>query len=289
MRMRTICRIALCLLAIVMACQAPAKSRVEKCSMTSRILGVDKNYVVYLPDGYDEGDNYPVLYLMHGSGGDCETWTKSHDARTIADWRISSGFASPMVIVMPDASGEGPGNRGKHLGYFNYDDWRYEDFFFQEFIPFIESAYKVRHDRGGRAISGMSMGGGATVIYAMHHPEVFGSAYAMAARVEGTPTPKKNLTQEYLDKIVEHNMVEYLRNASADVQKAIGDVRWLIDCGDSDYMFEGDAHLYLLMRELGFRKAQFRVSEGAHKSIYWRMALPEALTYVSIGFAEPVK
>lgn len=262
-----------------------AKSRVEKCTMQSKILGTEKVYRVYLPDGYEKGDNYPVLYLLHGSGGTCDTWIK-YNTPLHADWRINSGMALPMVIVMPDARGEGPSNRGKHLGYFNYDDWKYEDFFFQEFIPHIEKTFKVRTDRKGRAIAGMSMGGGGTVIYAMHHPEMFGSAYPVAARVEGTPKAKKNLVQEYLDKIVEHNMVEYLKNAPENVQKKIAEIRWTIDVGANDYMFLGDTHLYMLMLELKFPMAQLRVREGTHNGEYCHIILPDLLTFVSIGFAQ---
>ena len=277
-------------LALCLGCCAYAQSRLENCTIESRILGVTKDYIVYLPDGYDSSEikEYPVLYLLHGSGGDYTTWTANYGMKQIVDWRISSGFALPMIIVMPDASGDGPGHRGPHQGYFNYPDWKYEDFFISEFIPQVEKRFRICSRRGSRAVAGLSMGGGGTTIFAMHYPELFSSACPMSGRVEGVPKDKFNgdeSMREYLENIKNHDMVAFLRNASKEKQQQIATVRWLIDCGDSDYLFEGSTHLYELMKSLDFPCAQFRVREGTHYKEYWRQSLPECLTFVSIGFA----
>ena len=283
-------RIVFLFVLLSLAClPARAQSRVENGTVESRILGAAKEYRVYLPDGYDTSPDrtYPVLYLLHGAGGSCDTWPDNYNMKTITDWRINSGFCVPMIIVMPDASGMGPNHRGPHMGYFNYDDWRYEDFFFEEFIPTIEKRYRIRSERSSRAIAGLSMGGGGTTIFAMEHPEYFSSACPLSGRIDGEPAYQNEARtpRAYIDQILAHDMVRYLREASPEKQKAIAGVRWYIDVGDDDYLFEGSAHLILLMRELNFPHANFRVREGTHQQEYWRTSLPEVLTFVSIGFA----
>lgn len=263
-------------------------SRVEEVTIKSSILGVEKTYCVYLPSGYDRNPDrhYPILYLLHGASGWYGTWTKSYNMKTITDWRIASGFSVPMIIVMPDAAGTGERNTGPHMGYFNFSDWRYEDFFFQEFIPEVESRYRVIGDRAHRAIAGLSMGGDGTICYAMTHPEMFSSACPLSARAEFLPTGyDRPLYAEYLEVCKKYNWVKILRESSPEDQEKIKKVRWYIDCGDDDYLFEGNAHLYLLMRELRFPCAQYRVREGTHQQEYWRTALPDVLTFVSIGFS----
>lgn len=282
-------RILSVILAVAVVLPLMAQSRIEDGTVKSKILGAEKAYKVYLPDGYDENPNvsYPVLYLLHGAGGTCNTWPKTYNMKMITDWRMNSGFSLPMIIIMPDASGEAENHRGRHMGYFNYDDWRFQDFFFQEFMPTVEKRYRIKADRGHRAIAGLSMGGGGTTIYSMEHPELFSTACPLSGRVEGAPEFRGDDTMRpYLEGIKAHDMVKYLREASPEKQKEIASIRWYIDVGDDDYLFEGSAHLFLLMRELEFPVANFRVREGTHQQEYWRTALPEVLTFVSIGFAQ---
>ncbi|MGD2036122.1 MAG: alpha/beta hydrolase-fold protein, partial [Bacteroidales bacterium] len=103
-------------------------------SMTSKILNSERKYAVYLPPDYETSQrSYPVLYLLHGSGDDQTGWVQFGEVLHIADKAIGEGRATPMVIIMPDA------NTGIK-GYFNdiSNEWRYEDFFFDELIPFVE-------------------------------------------------------------------------------------------------------------------------------------------------------
>ena len=72
---------------------------------------------------------------------------------------------------------------------------------------------------------------------------------------------------------------------SSDILKKYHDEEYCVPNFDDDYLFEGSAHLILLMRELEFPRVNFRVREGTHQQEYWRTALPEVLTFVSIGFA----
>ena len=144
----------------------------ENLTVKSDILKMDRKFAVYLPPGYETSEReYPVLYLLHGAGDDHTGWVQFGEVLHIADKAILEGNATAMIVVMPDA------NTGQR-GYFNSikGDWRYEDFFFQEFMPFVENEYRIRKDKRYRAIAGLSMGGGGTFVYALRHPELFSSA-----------------------------------------------------------------------------------------------------------------
>ena len=108
--------------------------------MTSKILKMDRKYAIYLPPDYESSQrSYPVLYLLHGAGDDQTGWVQFGEILNIADKAINAGIATPMIVVMPDA------NTGKR-GYVNdvKGEWRFEDFFFEEFIPFIEKTYRIK-------------------------------------------------------------------------------------------------------------------------------------------------
>ena len=111
----------------------------DNLKMESKILGQERSYAVYLPSDYDTSNrSYPVLYLLHGLGDDQTGWIKLGDVQRITDESINSGISSPMIIVMPDA-GSGI------VGYINQPnrDWLYEDFFFEELLPHVESKYRI--------------------------------------------------------------------------------------------------------------------------------------------------
>ena len=140
-------RLLVTLLVLTAAATAAAQSRIETFTLHSGILDADKTCTVYLPDGYDRSEeSYPVLYLLHGASGCHTDWTVKGNMRQIADEAIASGAARKMIIVMPDASGEGPNYTGRHMGYFDVPGWEYERFFFEEFLPAVEGRYRIVAD-----------------------------------------------------------------------------------------------------------------------------------------------
>ena len=258
----------------------------DNLSMTSKILKMDRKYAIYLPADYEtSGRSYPVLYLLHGSGDDQSGWVQFGEVKNIADRAIAEGKSTAMIIVMPD------GNTGQR-GYFNSPkgDWDYEDFFFQELMPFIEKTYHTRAEKRYRAISGLSMGGGGTFMYALHHPELFSSACPLSASVgpismEEAATrwdkqypgiSKDDLTNYF----TRHSALELVKNMPEDQKKA---VRWYIDCGDDDFLYEGNGLVHIAMRKKEIPH-EFRIRDGAHSWTYWREALPTVLEFVSQAF-----
>lgn len=258
----------------------------DNLSLPSKILKSERKFAVYLPPDYESsGRSYPVLYLLHGSGDDQTGWVQFGEVLNIADKAIANGTATPMIIVMPDA------NTGRR-GYFNdiKGDWNYEDFFFQELIPYVEKKYRTKTDKRGRAISGLSMGGGGTLMYAMHHPELFSSACPLSASV-GPLTfedAKRSLTkanQSLPDTAIttyfnRHSAITLVNNMPEDQKKA---VRWYIDCGDDDFLYEGNSLLHIAMRKKEVPH-EYRVRDGGHTWTYWRASLPKVLEFVSDAF-----
>jgi len=255
-------------------------------SLPSKILGGNRKYAVYLPPDYESSKrSYPVLYLLHGAGDDQTGWVQFGEVLNITDKAIADGTATPMIIVMPDA-------KTGQMGYFNSikNDWRYEDFFFEEFIPYIEKTYRIKSEKRFRAVAGLSMGGGGSFMYALHHPEMFSSACPLSAYVGPltiddvknfmTRTNQKATDTEIDAYFKKHNAINLVNDIKDDQKKA---VRWYIDCGDDDFLYEGNSLIHIAMKKKEIPH-EFRVREGGHTWTYWRTALPEVLGFVSQAF-----
>lgn len=259
----------------------------DKLTMHSEILKMERNYAVYLPPDYESSErSYPVLYLLHGGGDDQTGWVQFGEVLHIADKAINSGNATPMIIVMPDAM---TGQRG----YFNSPDgdWRYEDFFFDEFIPYVEKTYRIKSEKRYRAVSGLSMGGGGTFMYALHHPELFSSACPLSASCGplSMDDMKSYAERRGMQDIKEAELEAYYKTHSALYlienmpEESIDKVRWYIDCGDDDFLYEGNSLVHIAMRKKEIPH-EFRTRDGGHTWTYWRESLPAVLSFISEAF-----
>jgi enterochelin esterase-like enzyme len=258
----------------------------DNLSMKSKILNMERKYAIYLPPDYETSQrSYPVLYMLHGSGDDQTGWIQFGEVLNITDKAIKEGTATSMIIVMPDAN-------TTQRGYYNdaRGKWRYEDFFFQEFMPFIEKAYRIKGEKRYRAIGGLSMGGEGTFTYALHHPELFVAACPLSAAT-GPLTledAKRRLTRDdpempdsLILKYYSRQSVLELINLMPDDQKKA--VRWYIDCGDDDFLYEGNCLVHIAMRKKEIPH-EFRIRDGVHSWTYWRASLPTVLEFVSMSF-----
>ena len=280
--MRRITTLFALFFASVLAVQA--QSVVKQFTVKSKILGVEKEYSVYLPDGYKKtGEKYPVLYLLHGAWGTHYSWVreKSGNVLAIADATIAKGEAKKMIIVMPDARGEGERNGGKNMGYFNVENWNYMDFFFEEFIPHIDKKFNTIASKEGRAIAGLSMGGGGSFVYAQRHPEMFCAAYSTSGLLDHRYRPTKADSYENIGwywSVAVTSPVEYVRNASAEELEKLRSVRWMMDCGDDDGIISTNIDLFVEMKREKV-PVEFRVRDGKHNWVFWREALPLILNH----------
>ena len=259
----------------------------DNLSMKSEILNMERKFAIYLPPDYETSQrDYPVLYLLHGSGDNQTGWVQFGEILRIADKAILEGSATAMIVVMPDAD---TGQRG----YFNSisGDWRYEDFFFQELMPFVENEYRIRKDKRYRAVAGLSMGGGGAFVYALRHPELFSSACPLSASCgplnmedmdryksrEGMDNATAAELEAYYKK---HSVLDMVKNMPDEQKKA---VRWFIDCGDDDFLYEGNSLVHIEMRKNNIPH-EYRVRNGGHTWTYWRESLPVVLSFISDAF-----
>ncbi len=175
---------ALCLI----LSSASAQSRIDCSALNSRLLKRAVRYCVFIPSGYDAGATqkpqrrYPVLYFLHGLGDNEQTLFNS-GGWTLLDGLRSQHKMGDFLIAAPE---------GRRSFYINSADGseRYSDFFLQEFMPRIESKYRVHIGRAGRAITGISMGGYGAFRFAFARPELFSAVSAQSAALI-TETPQQ--------------------------------------------------------------------------------------------------
>lgn len=147
-------------------------------------LKMNRRMTVYTPPGYEQGkERYPVLYLLHGSGGDEEAWITLGAVARIMDNLIAEGKVKPMIVVMPNGNPSkeaAPGETSANLSYMpsmsnvmpGYKDGVYENSF-GEIIQFTDANYRTRANKANRAIAGLSMGGFHSLYISANMPDTF--------------------------------------------------------------------------------------------------------------------
>ena len=226
----------------------------------SATLGINRRMVVYTPYGYDNPANrsvkYPVLYLLHGGGGDEEAWTSMGRAAEILDNLIERRQAVPMIVVMPN--GNPNQQAAQTLGIeptnINYRDPYYANAYVnslvKEIIPFVEKHFRVKAKPEFRAIAGLSMGGGHTLTASQLYPSVFDYICPLSISSQDTPEIRSQL-----------------RALKKDGYK----LYW-VGVGNTDFLYEGAQTLDRILTEEGLQHT-FYVSEGGHEWKNWRLYL----------------
>lgn len=258
----------------------------------SDILGRDVNYCIYLPPDYKVSTRrYPVVYLLHGFSDNETAWVQFGEVNLAADRAIATREIPPMIIVMPDA---------KITWYIN--DYRgrerYEDMFIKEFIPYVDKTFRTRAKKEFRGISGLSMGGYGSLMFAMRHPEEFAACAALSAGVM-TDEEIVNMENNQYDRFFTDLFGNKLRGKDRlneqwrsynplDLAKTVPieklkRVRWYMDCGDDDFLYKGNSALHVLMRNLQIPH-EYRVRDGAHNWTYWRTGITNALKFIGKSF-----
>ena len=264
----------------------------EGLTVPSKILGKDVRYTIYLPFDYETSSRYyPLVYLLHGYTDNDIAWIQFGEANMTADELIAKQEIPSMIIVMPDAGVSWYAN--------NYNGTvRYEDFFFKEFIPYIEQHYRILAEKRYRAIAGLSMGGYGALVYALKHPDMFSSCAAFSAGIytdEQIINKEDNDWKNVLgvvfgpelkgkDRITKHFMENdpFYIVKNSNIEK-IKSVRYYLDCGDDDYLYKGNSYFHVLLRDLNIFH-EYRVRDGSHNWTYWRTGLPDALKFIGVSF-----
>ena len=259
----------------------------QLCELKSDALGRVVKYRVYLPNDYKEKENFPVLYLLHGMGGDETNWSAPQQGNMveICDEYFAANPERERIVVMPDA---------QSCWYRDSADnsCKYETFFFDELIPEIEKNYKCQTQKESRAIAGLSMGGYGSLLYALRRPDMFSSCYAMSAAIRTQEEVAKHPFNEFLKRYKSRDdMTEnderfddyyYANDPHALVKKTQDpkSVRFFLDCGDDDSLLVGNVAFFKEAREKGV-PCELRVRDGGHSWKYWREALPTCLDFIS--------
>jgi enterochelin esterase-like enzyme len=224
------------------------KGKVESVTYDSKVVGIARQMVVYLPPGYSTGQRYPVLYLLHGIGDLETTWWKEGRAEVILDNLLADGKIRPMIVVMPNGRSDKtmtprtPWNQqGPAFALFEKE-------LFKDLIPFVESHYSVQADREHRALAGLSMGGGQSLNIGLKHID----AFAWVGGFSSAPN-----TRPAADLIP----------APAETAKQLK-LLW-ISCGDQDGLIRisQNVHAYLKKSDVPHI---WHVESGGHTRQVWR-------------------
>ncbi len=221
----------------------------------SRILGINRRLTVYTPYGYEANPKkkYPVLYLLHGAGGDEEAWSSMGRAAQILDNLIQKGLAEPMLVVMPNGN---PGQQaactmGLAETQIDRRDPKFQDAYVkslcEEIVPFIEKEFRAIPKPGSRAIAGLSMGGGHTISASNLYPAMFD--YICPLSAAGSATGEQ---------------IAALKKAGVKL--------YFLACGTSDFLYNGSVELDKALTEQGLDHI-FYQSDGGHVWSNWRLYL----------------
>ena len=232
----------------------------------SDVLDMDRRLTVYTPAGYeDSGRKYPVLYLLHGMGGDEEAWISLGRTAQIFDNLIAQRKAGPMIVVMPNgnawqdaAPGESPvGMVPPMMDRPRSMEGSYETSF-PEIVSFIDSHFRTVAKKSGRAVAGLSMGGFHSLHLSCYYPDMFDYVGLFSAAIwprEGLDTPV------YRD--VDRQIA---------VQFSKGVALYYIAIGDRDFLYEDNCRYREFLDRNGYPYEYVETGEG-HIWKNWRIYL----------------
>jgi enterochelin esterase family protein len=224
--------------------------------------------MVYTPPDYETGnDRYPVLYLLHGAGGDEEGWINRGRANYILDNLIAAGKAKPMIIVVTNgipANPSAPDDRPSGMrstqssGPGAMTSGKFEESMMKDIIPFVESNFRVKANPANRALAGLSMGG--------YHTQAISNANPGAFQYIGV------MSMGLFSNVGSYNKADHV--ARLKKLQASNPRVYYVFCGKTDFLYKSVTELRALYDEIGF-KYVYRESQGGHSWNNWRLYLSE--------------
>lgn len=268
------------------AWHAAVAGEIRSESFQSRALGHVMKYAVYLPGGYNGGYlHYPVLYLLHGAGGNERSWQDLGHIREKADSLIAKGAIPPAIIVMPGCPGCWWVDGAKDHA---------ETAFWSDLVPLIGMRYRTIEARGGRLVAGLSAGGYGAVRFALRYPDRIAAAAALSPAVYSGSVPQFSAARAqppFLGSDGRFSRAAWDRqNYPALLQQYFSQpyrVPFYLVSGDHD-RFGITFETALLFKRLFARqpdKIEFRVVDGDHSWKVWETTIDAAMQYI-FQFAE---
>lgn len=275
--------LTLCLLALLSLSTALASTLISA-QFQSEVLARPWDYTVYLPRGYDYSElSYPVVYLLHGNGGDENSWATQGNVQEITDRLIQDEGIPPVIIVMSEANTTWYVDRKENM----------ETAVIEELIPEIERQFRTIPEREGRVVAGLSMGGYGALRFALLYPEMFAAAGLLSPAIYVPEPPEDSSARsvgvfgadDYDPEV--WRSLNYPNYIDAFLAQDL-DVPMYISSGDDDDFFieRHATELYSLLREAG-EPAELRIIDGAHEWSVWTSTLGEALEYTLANVSRP--
>ncbi|BBI30934.1 alpha/beta hydrolase [Cohnella abietis] len=249
----------------------PGSSSVQKISFNSESLGKDMKFNIYLPPNYEVKNKYPVLYIIHGYGGNEDSWIQGLGIDKSADKLLSEGKIKPLIIVSPEIDNS--------YG-FNSALGKYNDYIVKDLVQYVDSHFSTDATRGGRYIGGLSMGGWAALHSAFQYPELYSKVgghspavwmdfWADTGGLKNWIYPSEEIRKQR-DPL-----------ALAETQNLDG-LSVYLDSGDQDgYRFYQGAEALnqlLLSKKVN---SQYHHSPGGHDGDYWKKNMEAYLLFYS--------
>ena len=237
----------------------------------SPTAGLKRRLTVYTPAGYETSkEKYPVLYLLHGIGGDENAWSELGRAAQILDNLIAAGKAKPMIVVMTNgnisqeaAPGETPnGFTVPTLMLPKTMDGNFE-LAFPDVIKFVESNYRVKADKNDRAIAGLSMGGFHSLYISANNPDTFGYVGLFSAAIN----------KQQKSGVESERVYDDLDGKLAKLFAAKPKLYW-IGIGKTDFLYKDNADFRAKLKAKGY-PFTYMETEGGHIWRNWRIYLTE--------------
>ncbi|WP_029033841.1 alpha/beta hydrolase-fold protein [Salinimicrobium terrae] len=230
-----------------------ARGKIDSINYKSQTVGTTRKALVYTPPQYSKNKKYPVLYLLHGIGGDEKEWLRGGNPHVILDNLYADGKAEPMIVVMPNGRAMKDDRAVGNI----FDSTKvaafatFEEDLLNDLIPFIEKNYPVIENSENRAIAGLSMGGGQTLNFGLGNLDTFSWVGAFSA-APNTKSPENLVSQPEKAK----NKLNLL---------------W-ISCGDKDNLLpiSQRTHEYLVEKEVPHI---YYIEPGGHDFKVWKNGL----------------
>jgi enterochelin esterase-like enzyme len=228
-----------------------AHGKIEMIEYDSKSVGNKRKAVVYTPPGYSAEKKYPVLYLLHGIGGDEEEWRRGGHPEIILDNLIAENKAVPMIVVMPNGRAQPNDRAGTNAMATAPAFAKFDKDLLNDLIPFIQSKYSVKTDRENRALAGLSMGGGQSLNFGLANLDTF----AWIGGFSSAPNTKPPA------------------ELVPDAEKAKSQLKLLyVSCGNQDGLIRISQGLHAYLKEKGVPHV-WHVDEHKHDFQHWKKAL----------------